>query len=230
MSGYVYRGNKPEDQSAFAHRNRQLVAELETKQNRIQAMSRDVSSLTSVRDKQRGEILALQRQLGELAARAASPTTPAPSQDVAVHRARTRSLLVALRAEREEAARAAQELQAEHARRTHAETAAARAEQDLQTLRDEVAEDQRTRTERVRTETATTRENARLTQRVTDLEGALTDCQKIRDAALADRDRALGEAMTMQAALDETHTTITHALPAMWAVRRHRNEIQKENT
>ena len=83
--------------------------------------------------------------------------------------------------------------------------------------------------ERVTTESTTTRENARLTQRVTDLEGALTDCQKIRDAALADRDRALEEAMTMQAALDETHTTITHALPAMWAVRRHHNEIQKEN-
>ncbi|WP_019309098.1 hypothetical protein [Kocuria rhizophila] len=227
MSGYVYRGTKPGDQSTLAHRNRQLVAEVETLRSRVRMMSSEVSSLTSVRDKQRGEILGLQRQL--TAARAATPTTPAPSQDVAVHRARVRSLLVALRAEREEAARAAQEQQAEHARRTHAETAAARAEQDLQALRDEVAEDHQARVERVTTESTTTRENARLTQRVTDLEGALTDCQKIRDAALADRDRALGEAMTMQTALDETHTTITHALPAMWAVRRHRNEIQKEN-
>ena len=222
----MYRGTKPGDQSTLAHRNRQLVAEVETLRSRVRLMSSEVSSLTSVRDKQRGEILGLQRQL--TAARAATHTTTAPSQDVALYRARTRSLLVTLRAEREEAARAAQEQQAEHARRTHAETAAARAEQDLQALRDEVAEDHRTRTERVRAETATTRENARLTQRVADLEVALDDCQKIRDAALADRDRALGEAMTMQAALDETHTTITHALPAMWAVRRHRNEIKKE--
>ncbi|MCG7425088.1 hypothetical protein [Kocuria rhizophila] len=227
MSGYVYRGNDAGGQSALAQRNRQLQAELETVRSRVRLMSSEVSSLTSVRDKQRGEILGLQRQL--TAARAAATTTPAPSQDVAVHRARTRSLLVALRAEREEAARAAHQQQAEHARRTHAETAAARAEQDLQTLRDEIAEDHQARVERVTTETTTTRENARLTQRVTDLEGALTDCQKIRDTALADRDRALGEAMTMQAALDETHTTIAHALPAMWAVRRHRNEIQKEN-
>ena len=227
MSGYVYRGTKPGDQAPLARRNRQLVAEVETLRSRVRLMSSEVSSLTSVRDKQRGEILGLQRQL--TAARAATPTTTAPSQDVAVHRARTRSLLVALRAERDEAARAAHQLQAERARRTHAETAAARAEQDLQTLRDEIAEDHRTRTARVRAETTTTRENARLTQRVTDLEGDLTDCQKMRDTALADRDRALGEAMTMQAALDETHTTITHALPAMWAVRRHRNEIEKEN-
>lgn len=226
MSGYVYRGGKPEDRSALSQRNRALAAELETARQRIQQLSGTVSTLTGVRDRQRAEVLDLTRQVA--AARAETPA-PAPSQDVAVHQGRVRALLTALRAERNAAQRAAGEATAERARRTHAETAASRAEQALQELRAEIAEDHQARVERVTTETTTTRENARLTQRVTDLEGALTDCQQMRTDALADRDRAVAEAMTVQAALDETHTTITHALPAMWAVRRHRNEIEKEN-
>lgn len=225
MSGYVYRGGRTGNPSALVQRNEQLTAQLDAARRRIQELSKDVSTLTSTRDAQRGQILRLTRERAEAQA-AARPTGPAP--DLAVHHARERHLLTAVRAERQEAARTAQECAAERNRRTHAETALAHAEQTLQDLRDEVAEDHQTRAAVVVTESTQSRENARLTQRVTDLEGALRDSQQLRTEALADRDRALAEALTMQAVLDETHSTITGALPSMWAARRHHNEIKKK--
>lgn len=225
MSGYVYRGGTPENPSALAQRNEQLTAQLSAAQHRIQQLSKDVSGLTSTRDAQRGQILQLTRERAE--AQAASRTT-GPDPDLTVHHARERNLLTAVRSERQEAARTAQQCAAERNRRTHAETALSRAEQALQELRDEVAEDHRARADTVITESTQSRENARLTQRVADLEGALADSQQMRTEALAERDRALAEALTMQAVLDETYTNINGALPSMWAVRRHHNEIKKK--
>lgn len=228
MSGYVYRGARPEAQTALTQRNQALAAELETARKRIATLSSTVGKISEARDKARAEVRDATRQLEEARAEATAAASSTPSQDVAVHRARVRSLLVAVRTERDEAARATQSQAAERSRRAHAEAQLARAEDTLAQVRDEVAEDHRARADTVITESTQSRENARLTQRVADLEGALADSQQMRTEALADRDRALAEALTMQAVLDETYTNINGALPSMWAVRRHHNEIKKK--
>lgn len=228
MSGYVYRGARPEAQSDLTQRNQALAAELETARKRIAKLSSTVGKMTEARDKARAEARQAIGKLGQDRAEATAAASSAPPQNVAVHRARVRALLVAVRTERTETARTVQDLAAERSRRAHAEAELSRVEDTLAQLRTEVAEDHQARAKNVVTESTTARENARLTQRVTDLQGALTDCQQMRAEALADRDRALGEAMAVQAVLDRAHSTITDALPAMWAIRRHHNEIKKE--
>ncbi|RLY94774.1 hypothetical protein EAE32_06445 [Kocuria tytonicola] len=228
MSGYVYRGARPEPQTALTQQNQALAAELETARKRIAQLSSTVSQLSDARDRARTEARAATRQLDQARTEAAAAASSAPSQDVAVHRARVRALLVAVRTERDEAARATQDHAAEHARRTHAEAELSRVEDTLAQLRAEVTEDHQARAKNVLTESTTARENTRLTQRVAELQGALTDCQQMRTEALADRDRALAEALTVQGVLDAAHSTITEALPAVWAIRRHHNEIKKE--
>ena len=223
MSGYVYRGARPEPMSELTQRTQALAEELQTARKRIAKISSTASQLSDARDRARAEARAATRQLDQARAEASGA-----SQDVAVHRARVRALLVAVRTERDEAARTAQEYAAEHARRTHAEAALSRVEDTLAQLRAEVTEDHQARAKNVLTESTTARENTRLTQRVAELQGVLTDCQQMRTEALADRDRALAEAMSMQELLEHTRSNLTGAQPSMWAVRRHHNETKKK--
>ena len=221
MSGYVYRdparGAAQTAATADSHRLAKVEQQRDQLAARVKLLERAV---TSAAEKQ-GFLQAYNRR-HRIRAKAST--------------ARVHALLAALRAEREQrTATSSQRLAAEQSRRTHAEAALSRSEQRTDTVRAELAEEQRahqiTRAElaQARAELATTPPAPSvvpLERRITDLEGALADSQQVRDDAVEERDEAVALAMGMQVAMDQAHTTLTAALPQMWEIRRRAYQIE----
>lgn len=223
MSGYVYRdparGAAQVEATAAAQRLAKAEQQRDQLAARVELLERAV---TSAAEKQ-GFLQAYNRRHR---IRAKSNT------------ARVHALLAALRAEREQRIdTTSQRLAAEQSRRTHAEAALSRSEQRTDSVRAELADEQRahqiTRAEltQARAELATTPPAPSvvpLERRITDLEGALADSQQVRDDAVEERDEAVALAMGMQVAMDQAHTTLTAALPQMWEISRRAHQIEDQ--
>ena len=193
MSGYVYRGAARAEVPNVQQRLAELTQQRDQLAARVKLLERQVSSAAE----KQGILRAYGRRHR---ARAVANT------------ARVRALLAALRAEREQNTdTTSQRLAAEQSRRTHAEAALSRSEQRTDSVRAELADEQRahqiTRAEltQARAELATPAPAPSvvpLERRITDLEGALADSQKVRDDAVEERDEAVALAMGMQVAMD----------------------------
>ena len=223
MSGYVYRD--PARGAAWAEvpNVQQRLAKAEQQRDQLAARVKLLERQVSSAAEKQGIIRTYDRRHR---ARARANT------------ARVRALLAALRAEREQhSGTTSQRLAAEQSRRTHAEAALSRSEQRTDSVRAELADEQRahqiTRAELTQAwaELATTPPAPSvvpLERRITDLEGALADSQQVRDDAVEQRDEAVALAMGMQVAMDQAHTTLTAALPQMWEIRRRAHQIEDQ--